>query len=120
MPGKYDVYVFKDGDTFYVRPAVAMVMRDAGVVKIRNLTDYTVEVGLFAGPHVPILPGANRDIEIPGSANGVYDYSVDVLVGPGPHGPGPHGPGPHDGPDGGLTNRVAAVGNSFPKIIVDP
>jgi hypothetical protein len=117
MPGRYNVYVFKDGAKYYVKPAVAMVSHtlDADGVKIRNLTDYTLEVALFSGPHIHIPAGQVRSVLIPDDADGVYDYSVDVLVGP-----GPHGSGPHSGPEGGLADKVAAIGNSFPKIIVDP
>jgi hypothetical protein len=121
MPGRYDVYVFRDGETYYVRPAVAMVLQSAGQVKVRNLTDHAVEINLPApiglyNPHVTIPPHETANIGFPATADGIYDYCVDVLVGPNPQ----VGTGSHVGPGSGTINKTPAVGNSFPKIIVDP
>lgn len=109
MPGQFDVYVFEDGGTFYVRPAVAMVSRSDEVVKVRNLTDHPVEIRLSGpiggqSPHVTIPSHETANIGSVGTANGVFDYCVDVVLDNDPH----------------HMIKVPALGNSFPKIIVDP
>ena len=123
MPGRYNVYVLEDGGRYFVKPAVAMVSHefDPDGVKVRNLTMHTVEVSLpvpiRSGPAVvSIDAGQVATIAVRTGVLGIFDYAVDVLAGPGR----PGGPGSGSGPGAGSVNRVAALGNSFPKIIVDP
>ena len=128
MAGKHDVYVFYDSQnkTFKVRPAVASVEHDHGV-KVRNLTDYPIMVRFAddvltqyklppaVSQVLPTLPPAlqqwlesmPRRIEknsgdkfhFKSNVSGLLEYNVDVET--------PHG-------------TEHAVGESSPKIIVDP
>jgi hypothetical protein len=102
MPGRHDVYVFEDDGVYYVRPGVAMVVRDAGV-KVRNLTDHHLDLRLNGGHGLVwhVEPHSGATFAIPDVLNGIYDYRVDVIL-------------------VADTVKVPALGNSFPKIIVDP
>ena len=104
MPGRYNVYVFEDDGVYYVRPGVAMVLRVADGVKVRNLTNHRIEIRVPSIEHFPIWsvdPLSGQTFALPDGANGIYDYRVDVIL-------------------VADTVRVRALGNSFPKIIVDP
>ena len=110
MPGRYNVYVFEDRSDFYVRPGVAMVSHefDPEGVKVRNLTEYDVEVSLpvrLRGrrPLVTIPPDQVATIALRRDADGIFDYKVEVIISTKP-----------------TLVKKPAKGNSFPKIIVDP
>ncbi len=108
MPGKHDIYVFEDAGSFYVRPKVAMV-ENGKKLRIRNLTNYEVQIDFPNGPVLPTSTGA-ASCTIPASGavgldldpgkNQIYEYSVYVMV--------------------QATLKVPALANSWPKIIVDP
>jgi hypothetical protein len=105
MAGNNDVYVFEDEGAFYVRPKVTMVANGAGKkVAVRNLTGCDVRVRFPNGPvtigSCTIAPGAVRSLKLDPTADGIYEYSVSVVLQP------------------GVT--VPALAGSWPKIIVDP
>ncbi len=102
MAGKHDVWVFKDGVTYKVRPAVAF--GDAGrPFKVRNLTDNTLNVKFPKGPMVEksgtIEPRKSETFRVAHDADGLYHYEVEVVR-------------------RGLNKK--AVGESGPEIIIDP
>ena len=116
MSGKHDVYVLEVDGELRVRPAVAIVDGGAGVkLRIRNLTQYPAFLGFPSGPLAPgqpqtqlvepkntIGPGGKLDrvqLPIDPSSDGDYNYHVFVIK------------------DGTV---VSALGDSGPKIIVDP
>lgn len=117
MSGKHDVYVLEADGAFRVRPAVVIV--DGGPnakLKIRNLTGYDIECdfpnGILAAGQSQ-QPTAKKRIKpnsgvngpdkltllLDGNADGDCEYQIYVLK------------------NGG---RWEAVGESRPKIIVDP
>jgi hypothetical protein len=105
MPGgKYDIYVYEEDGVFYARPSPAIVVGGPGKkVAIRNLANRTVQVSfpVEVVPDSPVSVKAHRvgHGTLDPSADGIYDYSVDVK----------------------LTSsfHAHALGNSAPKIIVD-
>ena len=108
MPGKHDIYVFEDNGAYYVRPKVAMVSKGQKV-RIRNLTNYDVQVNFPNGPVSPTdmgslswtVNGSDRlDLDLDPDKTQVYEYSVYVMV--------------------ETTVKVPALASSWPKIIVDP
>ena len=106
MPnGKHDIYVFSDDNGYKVRPAVAMAAR-ANKISVRNCTDKRVFVDFQGAPVVPesgtplIGADSSKKFKLLEGANCVYPFQVLVTVAP------------------GFT--VAAVGQSGPKLIVDP
>ena len=105
MPGKYDVYVIADDTCFKVRPAVAAT-NAGGWFKVRNCTNFKVAVGFPSGVTAPggssptIAPNGTAKYRIAAAASGVYSYTVHVSPAPG--------------------FVIPAVGESGPRIIVDP
>jgi hypothetical protein len=117
VPGKHDVYVLEVDGEFRVRPAVAIVEGGNNrQLKIRNLTGYEIELDLPNGllaqgqAQQPTAKKKSRPnsgpggpdkltLSLDGNADGDYAYHVYVLK------------------NGG---RWEAVGESGPKIIVDP
>jgi hypothetical protein len=107
MRGKYDVYVFEDGGVFYTRPAVAMVEggKDKRQLNVRNLTGRSITLAfpkgvLLGTTQLVIKAHKPGQADIDPNADGVFDYQVQVR----------------------LTTKIQAqaLGNSWPKIIVDP
>jgi len=105
MKGKNDVYVFGDGSGFKVRPAVASAARKK-LFWVRNCTNCAIDLifpqGLLAAAAASwtIKKKKNRSFKFSTSADGVYEYEVHVTPAPG--------------------YTVSAVGESGPRIIVDP
>jgi hypothetical protein len=105
MPGMHDVYVFEDDGTFYVRPAVAIVTNGPNAkLKIRNLTGHKVRVSLPTNLRTvrssTLRPGRAAKPRVKTGASGIFNYIVEVSLKPGVW--------------------VPAMGDSRPKIIVDP
>jgi hypothetical protein len=106
MPGgKHDVYILEVDGVFYARPAVAAVQGGVGKkLWVRNLTNREVTLKFPPGVVTPasfkVDPHDKKDVRIRPTADGIYDYSVLVRI---------------------ASNIYApALGNSGPKIIVDP
>lgn len=104
MAGIHDVYVFAEGNEFLVRPAVVAVSRSGKKLKVRNLTDYPITLtfreGVIEGNSCAVGAQKSADAEIGALADGIHEYTVDVAL--------------RDG------TCKKAIGNSWPKIIVDP
>lgn len=102
MPANHDVFIVPDVNGFKVRPAVA-VSTPNSPFKMRNLTDSAVAVhfptGLMTTAGGDIGPKASATFTVSSSANGVYDYTVEVDV---------------------RGVRLQALGESGPRIIIDP
>jgi hypothetical protein len=118
MPGRYDIYVFDEDGVFYTRPAVAMVEggkekkklmveggKDKKKLKVRNLTGRSITLTfpkrvLLGATLLTVGPHKKGQADIDPNADGIFDYQVQVS----------------------LTRKIqtAALGNSWPKIIVDP
>ncbi|MGE5358625.1 MAG: hypothetical protein ACM3NQ_06360 [Bacteroidales bacterium] len=104
MPGaKYDIYVYEDAGVFYARPAPVIVDRQKGKLKVRNLTKKKITLTFQDGvvtENPTVITGNHGDIELDPAADGIYGYDIGVK----------------------LTTKFSgrALGNSAPKIIVDP
>ena len=124
MPGQHDVYIIPDDhDGYIARPAVAAVVHGHGI-KFRNLTGFTVTLQLppivqrrvtlpaklvksaaAKGVNLQSLPqdippGKTAHFHFKARASGLFLYTGYVQVSP--------------------TQRKEIVGESQPKIIVDP
>lgn len=127
MAGKHDVYILEVDGEYRARPAVAAVEHGNGIT-FRNLTPYPVKLSFPAGllkkfplsaVQMQALPrgmsafvaqllqntrildpnSQNKNFKFAHNANGAFSYQADVQE--------PTGP-------------VPVVGESGPKIIVDP
>lgn len=119
MAGKHDVYILEVDGEYRARPAVAAVEHGNGIT-FRNLTPYKVVVHFPSGllkktPYPPVLPPAiaqllqtirelppnskNKNFRFAANVDGAFTYQAEVET-----------------PSG----LVPVVGESGPKIIVDP
>ena len=105
MKGKYDIYIYEDGGAFYTRPPVVAVEGGNGKkLKVRNLTGRTITLtfppGVVTPATITVRAHKKGQVDIDPAADGIYDYSVQVRL--------------------TSTIQAPALGNSWPKIIVDP
>jgi hypothetical protein len=105
MPGKYDIYVYEEGGVFYARPSPAIVEGGRGKhLRIRNLSKKKITLsfppGVIVGDEVSIPARKHGQVDLDPNADDIYEYVVSVR----------------------LTSAFSshALGNSAPKIIVDP
>ena len=104
MPASHDGYILQEETGFKVRPPI--IVKGAGdALRFRNLAQHAATIifpsGLVEQKESPPIPpgGSSIDFTILRGANGVYQYAVEIAL-------------------NDLSLR--AIGESGPKIIVDP
>ena len=110
MGGKHDIYIIETSSgEFRVRPAVAMIDKNANKLKIRNLTGYTARLtcppGFLNNIYHPgdkvSVGGRTSAAPILNDLDGYYEYLVEIDT-------------------DGAGAWVEAIGESAPSVIVDP